>query len=364
VGSVPLSCGFPNIFGPFSPGPGSGVVFLASSSFSSAGPWHAALGRKLDRKCQRVCSIAAPASIPGREALRAQELPAAKDDVTALPSTPKTGIGTAARRRFNPATPRAQILYRPLLRTLPAFSNCCYCSRAWPDKQLIVPEPQKSDGNRQSTRLLARRSRDAELWRLLGQRSHDAVLKRKAENEPLREKLPRGADEPACSGPSGEAEHPGCVPTAAAPSQSSLPALRCSGAGSARSRTGMRPARSRQPPGSAPAAGTGSRYGQPELGSAARSEACTYPLLRSAASLRLFVSAADGSPERSRLFPAMAELTSNCCRSPWFIVVSFIITIALWCCIVLLPFGLQHNTATRSHSIYAYSSMQVLTRCG
>lgn len=80
-----------------------------------------ALGRKLDRKCHRVCSIAAPASIPGRETLRAQELPAAKDDVTALPSTPKTGIGTAASGRFNPATPQAQILYRPLLRTLPAF---------------------------------------------------------------------------------------------------------------------------------------------------------------------------------------------------------------------------------------------------
>lgn len=80
-----------------------------------------ALGRKLDRKCHRVCSIAAPASIPGRGTLRAQELPAAKDDVTALPSTPKTGIGTAASGRFNPATPPAPILYRPLLRTLPAF---------------------------------------------------------------------------------------------------------------------------------------------------------------------------------------------------------------------------------------------------
>lgn len=194
VGSVPLSCSFPNIFGPFSPGPGSGVVFLASSSFSSAGPWHMALGKKLDRKCQRVCSIAAPASVPGRETLRTQELPAAKDDVTALPSTPKTGIGTAASRRFNPATPRAQILYRPLLRTLPAFSNCCYCSRAWPDKQLIVPETQKSDGNRQSPKPLARRSRDAELWRLLGQRSRDAALKRKAKNEPLREKLLRAAN--------------------------------------------------------------------------------------------------------------------------------------------------------------------------
>lgn len=80
-----------------------------------------ALGRKLDRKCQRVCSIAAPASIPGKEPLRARALPAAKDAVTALPSTPKTGIGTAASGRFNPATPRAQILYRPLLQTLPAF---------------------------------------------------------------------------------------------------------------------------------------------------------------------------------------------------------------------------------------------------
>ncbi|KAJ7399180.1 hypothetical protein BTVI_55387 [Pitangus sulphuratus] len=62
-----------------------------------------ALGRKLDRKCHRVCSIAAPASIPGRETLRAQELPAAKDDVTALPSTPKTGIGTAASREVQPS---------------------------------------------------------------------------------------------------------------------------------------------------------------------------------------------------------------------------------------------------------------------
>lgn len=75
VGSVPLSCGFPNIFGPFSPGPGSGLVFLGSSSFSSAGPWHMALGRKLDRKRQRVCSIAAPASVPGRETLRTRSCP-------------------------------------------------------------------------------------------------------------------------------------------------------------------------------------------------------------------------------------------------------------------------------------------------
>lgn len=35
-----------------------------------------------------------------------------------------------------------------------------------------------------STSPLARRSRDAELWRLLGQRSRDATLKRKAKNEP------------------------------------------------------------------------------------------------------------------------------------------------------------------------------------
>lgn len=122
-----------------------------------------ALGKKLDRKRHRVCRIAAPKSILGREALRAQELPAAKDDVTALPSTPKMGMSPAASGSFNPATPRAQILYSPLLRTLPAFRSRCYRSRAWPDKQLIVPEPPRPDGNRQSTRPLARSSfgRDA-----------------------------------------------------------------------------------------------------------------------------------------------------------------------------------------------------------
>lgn len=97
-------------------------------------------------------------------------------------------------------------------------------------------------------------------------------------------------------------------------------------------------------------------------GSAGLSEASLLPA--SGTRQQLFVRAADGSAERSRLFPVVGELTSSCSLSLWSIIVSSVTTIALWCCIVLLPFGFRRNAAARLHSIYSHSSMQDLIRCG
>lgn len=105
--------------------------------------------------------------------------------------------------------------------------------------------------------------------------------------------------------------------------------------GSARSRPGARPGRGRarrgtRPPGPGQRPGHG-RHCPKAMGSVRGMRAARQ--LR----LQLFVRAADGSAERSRLCPAMAALTSKCTLSPRSIIVSSVPTIALWCCIVLLP---------------------------
>lgn len=169
--------------------------------------------------------------------------------------------------------------------------------------------------------------------------------------------------------PSGEAEHPGCVPTAAsaqpilAPNTAVLRRQAARAAGRERALHAAGAPQSNQAPSGRDGQHPEHRSRCPKAIQQGRIVQNTYGPA-SGARLQLFVRAADGFPERSWLFPAMAELTSNCTRSLWSIIVSSIITIALWCCIVLLPFGFQHNTATRLHSICGYSSMQDLIRCG
>lgn len=176
--------------------------------------------------------------------------------------------------------------------------------------------------------------------------------------EPLREELLRAATGSSQRQPrraarlSSDAEHPGCVPTAAVPSQSSLPALRCSGArqraqpaGSAPgAREAARRAGTRPPGPGRPGTALCAWKGCPKATGRAR-------VMRAARRLRLqlFVRAADGSAERSRLCPAMAALTSKCTLSPQSIIVSSVPTIALWCCIVLLPPSAPSTAFTAIH---------------
>lgn len=336
-----------------------------------------ALGRKLDRKCQRVCSIAAPASIPGRETLRAQELPAAKDDVTALPSTPRresarqpAGGSTQRLHRLRFFIDRSCRRFLPLEIAATAVVPGLTSSSLYQRLRNLMATDKAQDpwhGEAETLSLGDCLDREAETLRLSG------TLKMNLSERSFSE-LPINPHVPAHPA-SSEAEHPGCVPTAAVPSQSSLPTLRCWEHGSARSRAGARRAGG-TPQSSAPASSVGQVR--------ARSTAGQHPQSRShcpeatrqrrvvrglsvprfGARQQLFVRAADGSPERSRLFPAVAELTSSCSLSPWSIIVSSVITIALWCCIVLLPFGFRRNAAARLHSIYGHSSMQDLICCG
>lgn len=152
---------------------------------------------------------------------------------------------------------------------------------------------------------------------------------------------------------SSDAEHPGCVPTAAVPSQSRLPALRCSGARQRAQRPGARPGRGVRPQRNAPA-------GPRSAGSARAMRAARQPRLR------LFVRAADGSAERSRLCPAMAALTSKCTLSRQSITVSSVPTIALWCCIVLPPlapstaFPAIHRCESCAETIAGWSAGRAL----
>lgn len=174
VGSVPLSWGFPTIFGPFSPGPGSGLPFPASSSFSAAGPWHTALGRKLDRKCQRLCSIASAASVPGRESPPGSQPPAA-EGAEHPAEHPGDGKGHGTSGRFEPVALQAPIpqgpapadascLWKLLLARSCLACQAAHCTRA---SQIWWQQTKRKELRRgeAKTPSFARKSRDAALGR-------------------------------------------------------------------------------------------------------------------------------------------------------------------------------------------------------